>query len=178
MYTAASDAVTRYRVRFGAALANAAVRVGPVCVAVVLLVLIVGVAKRIVIGAEELTLLLGIFGGAFVLTSLGMSISQRLDWFQVNASGLTYRVPGGLGSATLVMKKMGEVPWDAIADVTSSRFLPYRVLHLRIERSRLDGARRDEFLELPLYLREKEEFVQAILSHAPQGHPLCAALHA
>jgi len=168
----------RHRVRFGAALVIAASRSGLVCVAVLLLVLVVVVAKGLAIGAEDLTLLVGVFGGAFVLTSLGMSISQRLDWFQVDASGLAYRVPRGLGSATLLMKKTGEAPWDAIVEVAPSRFLPHRVLHLKIERPGLDGASREEFLELPLYLCEKDEFVQAILSHAPEGHPFRAALHA
>jgi hypothetical protein len=166
------EELTRHRVRFGAALANAASQSGAVCVAVLLLVLVVGIAEGLAIDAEDLTLLLGVFGGACVLTSLGMTISQRFDWFQVDVSGLAYRVPRGLGSATLFMKKTGEAPWEVIAEVTPSRFLPYRVLHLRIERPGLGGASREEFLELPLYLYGKDEFLRAILSYAPEGHPL------
>jgi hypothetical protein len=170
------DELTRHRVRFGAALANAASQSGAVCIAVLLLVLVVGVTTGLAIDAEDLTLLVGVFGGAFVLTSLGMAISQRFDWFRVDVSGLAYRVSGGLGSARLLVKKTGEAPWDVITEVTPSRFLPHRILHLTIERPGPGGASREEFLELPLYLCDEHEFLRGILSYAPEGHPLRVAL--
>jgi len=166
----------RYRVRFQAALVNAVAQIAPISGAFFLLVLAVGLFKGIAIEPSDWNLLVGVFGGAIVFTSLAMSVSELFDWYEVEASGLAYRVKGGVGGARLVMKKTSQATWSEIVDATPSRWLPYPYLSLRIERPSAEGATRYDSLSLPLYLRERERFLQELSSHVPERHPLRTAL--
>ena len=124
----------RYRVRFQASLVNAVAQIAPISGALFLFMLAVCFLKGIPIEPSDWNLLVGVFGGAIVFTSLAMSVSELFDWYEVEASGLAYRVQGGVGGARRVMKKTSQAAWSEIVDATPSRWLPHRCLSLRIER--------------------------------------------
>ena len=166
----------RYRIRFQASLVNAVAQIAPISGALFLLMLAVGFLKGIPIEPSDWNLLVGVFGGAMVFTSLTMSVSELFDWYEVEASGLAYRVQGGVGGARLVMKKTSQAAWSEIVDATPSRWLPHRCLSLRIERPDAEGVHRHESLSLPLYLRERDQFLRDLSVHVPEDHPLRTAL--
>ena len=89
----------RYRARFLAALVNAVVKIAPLCGGFFLLVLGYGLFKGMPIEPRDWNLLIGVFGGTLVFTSLAMSVSELFDWYEVDATGLSYRAQAGVGGA-------------------------------------------------------------------------------
>jgi hypothetical protein len=172
----------RYRARFLPALVNAAAQIAPICGALLLLVLSYGLLKGMPIEPRDWNLLIGAFGGTLVLTSLAMCVSELFDGYEVDASGVTYRGPAGIGVARLVMKKTASVAWREIVAARPFRafgpfrWTPYPGLELRIERADAEGAARHESLSLPLYVHDRERLLRDLTLYVPAGHPLRAAL--
>lgn len=128
--------------------------------------------KGITLDREDWRLLFSICIGAIVITSLAVSVSDLFNWYAVDESGLSFKIRGGVGEATLIVKKTGKAGWHEIAGATPSRFLPFSRLNLTIERAGMKGRHQREWINLPLYLKNQEGFTGELLRNAPEGHCL------
>jgi hypothetical protein len=160
----------KHRVRFIPALINCFAQVFPLTVVIFLIFLAALAYMNTPMDSRAWRVLFSIFGGAVAFTSLAMSFSALADWFAVEPTGLRYRVSHGVGSAQLIMKKTRQTAWEDILAVTSSRYLPLRSLSVEVRRDEKHPL--NNSFTLPLYLKEQDAFVQAVLTHAPVGHPI------
>ena len=158
----------RHRVRVFPALVNNVFLLGGALLVVLPLVLayLVFLQHR-TLGPSDWRVLLWVFGGAMVLSTPLMTLSELGNWFEVDAAGLTCRTT--IGRA--FMRKTYEVPWVDITQVRSSKYMPYRHITVTVKQQR--GHRTvDEHISVPLYVKRPDELTRAILTYAPEEHPI------
>ena len=158
----------RHRARVYPALVNNLFLLGGALLVILPLVLayLVFLQHR-TLGRSDWWILLWVFGGATLLGTPLMTLSELGNWFEVDAAGLTCRTTIG----RVFVRKTYEVPWADISGVRLSKYMPYRRITLTIQRQGGDRTVH-EHISVPLYVNLLDELTRAILTYAPEEHPI------
>ena len=158
----------RHRVRVYPALVNNLFLLGGALLVILPLVLayLVFLQHR-TLGRSDWGVLLWVFGGAMVLSTPLMTLSELGNWFEVHAAGLTCRTTIG----RIFMRQTYEVPWADITQARPSKYMPHRRITLTVKQQR--GSRAvHEHISVPLYVKQPDELTRAMLTYAPEEHPI------
>ena len=111
--------------------------------------------------------LLWVFGGAIVLSTPLMTLSELGNWFEVHMAGLTCRTTIG----RVFMRQTYEVPWADITQARPSKYMPYRRITLTVKQQR-EGQAVHEHISVPVYVKHPDELARDMLTYAPEEHPI------
>ena len=118
-------------------------------------------------GRSDWWVLLWVFGGAMLLSTPLMTLSELGNWFEVRATGLTCRTTIG----RVFIRKTYKVPWADITQVRPSKYMPYRRIILTVKRQGGDRTVH-EHISVPLYVKRPDELTRGILTYTPEEHPI------